>query len=354
MGKDSFKAVATAAAVGLTCIAFHTIRQRKAKTGREPWNPTTDLTEYDYIIVGVSALLHEAHAKREVLLCAGAFHTPVLLLAFHESIPVVHSLPGEGQNLSNHSLQKAVYNFVRRGTGPLVSALAEGVTFHRLEDMAPEFFARKAAGTWQDLASRPNAPHIELMYSPCFFEASMEGAIPRDSYYAVIPVILNPASRGSVGAKLRPDSAKKGQEGLRFDPVIDPNIYSDPFDMRVMKEAIRFVRKLAKHMELDPGLGGKEWYPTEAVANNEDDEALEQVIRESSVTFFHAWERSVTLPLLWTIACGCMAWTDLRIIDTSVIPKVVACHTCAVAVMIAEKVADMIREDNTKTSSKEE
>lgn len=115
----------------------------------------------------------------------------------------------------------------------------------------------------------------------------METTLPTGSYYAVTPVILNPASRGSVGAKLRPDSGKS-QDGLRFDPLIDPNIYSDPFDVRVMKEATRFVRKLAKHMELDPGLGGTEFYPTKEVASNKDDEALEQFIREGSLTFFYA------------------------------------------------------------------
>lgn len=58
MDKDSFRAVATTAAVGLGLagIAMHAIGQRKAKTGREPWNPKTDLTEYDYIIVGGQCL----------------------------------------------------------------------------------------------------------------------------------------------------------------------------------------------------------------------------------------------------------------------------------------------------------
>ncbi|KAF9312411.1 hypothetical protein BG003_006293, partial [Podila horticola] len=53
MDKDSFMAVATAAAVGLGLagIAIQASR-RKAKTGREPWNLKTDFTEYDYIIVG--------------------------------------------------------------------------------------------------------------------------------------------------------------------------------------------------------------------------------------------------------------------------------------------------------------
>ncbi|KAF9212025.1 hypothetical protein BGZ59_007308 [Podila verticillata] len=332
-------------------------------------------------------VLHKVHAKREVLLCAGVFHTPIILLtsgighAIHESIQVVQPLPGVGQNLSDHvgcgiifqpppdchtirthlslkELVKAVYNYAHRGTGPLSSHITETVTFLRLEDIAPDFVAReKAAGTWQDRASGPNAPHIELMYCPSYFKSSMEGNLPSDTFYTITPVVLNPVSRGSVNATVR--QSVKGQDGLWFDPVINPNIYSDPFDMRVMKEAIRFLRKLGKHMETEPDLGGKEWYPTEAVASSDNDEALEAFIREGSASFFHACGTCKMGPITDPMAVvdhrlRVHGVDRLRVVDTSVIPKVIAGHTCAAVVMIAEKAADMIREDNTKASAKEE
>ncbi|KAF9377232.1 hypothetical protein CPC16_011927 [Podila verticillata] len=331
-------------------------------------------------------VLHKVHAKREVLLCAGVFHSPIILLAsgighqIHESIPVVHPLPGVGQNLSDHvgmgmifeaapdchtihthlslkELAKAVYSYTRRGTGPLSSQFAEVLSFLRLEDIAPEFVAReKAAGTWQDRSSGPGAPHIEVLIIPSFVRPTQEGGFPTDgSYYTITAIILNPVSRGTVDAAVR---QSKGQNGLCFDPVIDPNIYSDPFDVRVMRESMRFVRKLAKHLVLDPDLGGKEWYPSEAVPTADDD-ALEKVIREGSATIFHACGTCKM-----GLASDPMAVVDhrlrvhgvdrLRIIDTSVIPKVIAGHTCAPTVMIAEKAADMIREDYLKATAKEE
>ncbi|KAG0034766.1 hypothetical protein BGZ82_005615 [Podila clonocystis] len=331
-------------------------------------------------------VLHKVHAKREVLLCAGVFHTPVILLAsgighqIHESVPVVHHLPGVGQNLSDHvgvgmvfeappecdtvhshisvkKLTQALYNYIRRGTGILSSQFSEAMSFHRLEDIAPEFVAReKAAGTWQDRASGPNAPHIELLITPSFVKTTMERGSPKGNYYSISPVILNPASRGSVGATVR---QSKAQDGVWFDPAIDPNIYSDPFDMRVMKEAMRFVRKFAKHMALDPALGGKEWYPSEEKVSSEDDEGLEAVIREGSASYFHACGTCKMGP-----ASDPTAVVDhrlrvhgvdrLRVIDTSIFPKVIAGHTCAPVVMVAEKAADMIREDNSKANAKEE
>ncbi|KAF9326897.1 hypothetical protein BG006_009734 [Podila minutissima] len=98
-------------------------------------------------------VLHKVHAKREVPLCTGVFHTPVILLAsgighqIHESIPVVHHLPGVRQNLSDHvgmsmvfeapdecdavrthasvkELAKALYNYAPRGTGQLLHDLS--------------------------------------------------------------------------------------------------------------------------------------------------------------------------------------------------------------------------------------
>lgn len=185
MNKDSLKAVVTAAATGcgLAAFAMH-INQRKAKTGREPWNLKADSFEYDFII---------------------------------------------------KELVKAVYNFARWGTGPLSSQFTETVTFVHLMDIAPEFVTpEKAAGT-----CGPNVPHIKLMYCTSYFKFSIEGDFPSDTFYTITPMILNPASRGTVGATIR--QSVKGQDGLWFDPVINPSMYSDAFDKRVMNEAIRFL-----------------------------------------------------------------------------------------------------------------
>ncbi|KAG0345594.1 hypothetical protein BG004_003512 [Podila humilis] len=333
--------------------------------------------------------LHRVKAKREVILSAGVFHTPIIMLAsgighkIHESIPLVLPLPGVGQNMSDHvgagivfkagpdcesvhthfsvkAFAKAAYDYVTKGTGIFTSQFMETVAFVRLDDFAPEFVAReKAAGTYQELASGPGAPHIELMFCPSYFSASYEGSFPTSgNYVSIMPVILNPASRGVVGATVTPEHEVQDRDSIRAQPWLDPNIYSDPFDVRVMKEAIRLVRRIGKHMGQDPMMACEEHYPTEAVVGNYDDEALEKFIRQGSATFFHTCGTSKMGP-----ASDPMAVVDhrlrvhgannLRVVDSGIIPKVVAgtvliigaCHTCAAVVMVAEKASDMLKED---------
>ncbi|KAG0361428.1 hypothetical protein BG005_008306 [Podila minutissima] len=326
---------------------------------------------------------HKVYAKSEVILSAGVFQSPTILLAsgighqIHESIPLVHSLPGVGRNLADHmglgivyrcpmscdTVQQGVtpwkfpghiYNYIRNGTGLLTSVVMEGASYVRLEDFAPEFVAReKANGTWKEMASGPGAPDIELMFIPCAYTTEDLGDVPSlfDNKYTIVPSLLNPASRGTVTTKVTVvEGKKKGDSYVRVDPVLDPNILSDPFDMRVMKEAVKLARRVGKHMQQDPEMGGIECFPTEAVVADDDDEALENFIRDHFASFFHPTGTCTMGP-----ATNPMAVVDnrlrvhgvdrLRVVDSSIMPMVVAGHTCAATVMIAEKASDMIKED---------
>ncbi|KAG0345767.1 hypothetical protein BG004_003102, partial [Podila humilis] len=252
---------------------------------------------------------HHVQAKREVLVCTGVFKTPQVLLAsgigypVHDSIPLVKSLPGVGENLSDHvglgivfeapshcetvhskfrpmKLPRILFDYLYHGTGPLTSQMVETATFVRLEDIAPEFVAReKLAGTWQDRSSGPGAPHIELLYLVSYYEGNEVPAIPNlnSNYYTIVPVILNPVSRGKVGVKVTAnsnyDGKKAGEDGspVSLEAWIDPGVYADDFDIRVMREAIKFVRRIGKRMQQDPEVGGVEIVPSEAAVANEDD-----------------------------------------------------------------------------------
>ncbi|KAF9208453.1 hypothetical protein BGZ49_008741 [Haplosporangium sp. Z 27] len=328
-------------------------------------------------------VLQRVHANREVLVCSGVFHSPTLLLAsgigykIHPSIPLVHPLKGVGENLTDpfsvplrysapahintvHSFLHAkaviseVYKYFRHGTGMLTSALIETACFLRLEDISPEFVAReKANGTWQERASGPDAPHLEIMFLPCFVNKFGETQVfpKHGNFYSLIIVLLNPASKGRTTATVNEVTTNgKSEKRYQVEPVIDPNYLADEFDIRAIREGVRFARKLGRRMSKDPELAGVESYPGEEAVPDDDDAALEAYIRQESISSYHSTGTCAMGP-----ASNPEAVVDarlrvhgvdaLRVVDASIFPRVLSAHTAAATVMVAEKASDMIKED---------
>ncbi|KAG0002143.1 hypothetical protein BGZ80_010045 [Entomortierella chlamydospora] len=320
-------------------------------------------------------------AIREVLLCAGAFGSPHILLASgispspQPSIPHIHTLPGVGANLADHLGIGVVFrarnrchvahkdfgygrslpayiNYKLRGTGVLTSQIGEAVNFLRLEEFAPDFVAReKANGTYKERASGPNSPHIEIIFAPYYMKKHAT-IMPDDSknYYTMIALLLNPCSTGTV--KIAPKKGSKSVNGSspEFETVIDPNYFSESFDIRVMAEAVKFMRKLARRMNQDPEVGGREVFPGESAVPDDDDTKLGEFVRNSAETYYHPTTTCRMGPSSDPLAVvdnrlRVHGIDRLRVIDASVMPKLPAAHTCAATVMIAERASDMIKED---------
>lgn len=321
-------------------------------------------------------------AVREVLLCAGAFGSPHLLLASGigpsppPPIPHIHTLPGVGVNLADHlgigvvfrarnrcdtiqqelTLSRIILTYLKyklRGTGGFSSQIGEAANFLRLEDIAPDFVAReKASGTYKERASGPNSPHLEIIFAPYFVRQHGTVKAPDTKiYFTLIALLLNPCSSGTVKvAPKKQSSAAPGSFPAEMETVIDPNYFSDAFDARVMAEAVKFIRKLGRKMNEDPETGGREVFPGEAAIPDQDDAGLEKFVREHAETYYHPTSTCRMGPASDPLAVvdhrlNVYGIDRLRVIDASVMPKLPAAHTCAPTVMIAEKAADMIKED---------
>ncbi|KAF9104866.1 hypothetical protein BGX29_001126 [Mortierella sp. GBA35] len=338
-------------------------------------------------------VLRKVYAKREVLLSTGVFFSPALLLAsgigyhIHDSIPVLHHLPGVGENMTDHvgipivyaappttetmhtafasmNLPITMYQYLVKGTGPLTSQVMEAACFVRLEDIAPEFVEReKAQGTYQERASGPDSPHIEILFPACFVDNDDFTRMDEThtNFYTLLIVLLNPASRGRTSARLievpvddkknkSGKERKDGEKRFQVEPLIDSNFLADEFDIRCLREGMRFARRLGKRMGQDPDLAGFEYLPGEDAVSSEDDAAIEDYIRKKCTGFLHSVGTSSMGP-----ASNPNAVVDsrlkihgvngLRVIDGSAIPKVIAGHTAAATVMLAERAADLIKED---------
>lgn len=284
-----------------------------------------------------------ARAGREVLLSAGAIHSPHVLMlsgigpAAHlaeHGLEVRRNLPGVGQNYRDHvaiSVKQActqpisMFNFFH----PIVAArsAAEFLLFRR----GP--LATPPAEVSAYLSTMPGAsePDVKIHFAMALYEAMGRKLTMRHGYFAHID-LLRPESVGSVELT-SPDPYAP--------PAIDPNILSTQNDMAMGRAAIRAVRKIFAQASFDP-YRGDELAPG---TGEQSDEALDAYLRATAVSDIHT---------VGTCRMGqdAMAVVDahlrvhgverVRVVDASVMPRVPGGNTNVPVMMVAEKAADMI------------
>jgi choline dehydrogenase len=290
----------------------------------------------------------QVRARREVILCAGTYNTPHLLmlsgigpgaaLAAH-GIPVLADRPGVGGNLSEHAnlsmefaaqrpitfirqlrLDRVVISCLRwalSGTGPLATQLNSCNVVIRTR-------------------AHLDRPDVQFMANPLRFDAHIwfPGVWPEQShvFWAGI-VALHPRSRGWV--RLR--SADPHEL-----PAVTLNLLSDPEDLATLRAGLRAARRIYRTPPQGE-LTGPERLPGEAL---QSDAELDDFIRQTANVAMHpvgtcamgTGPNAVVDPQLRVIGVG-----RLRVVDASVMPTVPGGNTHASTVMIAEKAADIIR-----------
>ncbi|MEL0436925.1 GMC family oxidoreductase [Phycobacter sp. K97] len=284
------------------------------------------------------------NARREVVLCGGAFNSPQLLQLSGVGRPeditphgigMVHELPGVGQNLQDHldftlaykskdrdnfgislpgsvNLLKHINDWRKTGKGMLATPFAEGAAFLKTD------------------------PSLDRADVQLHFVISIVDDHARKLHmghgFSCHVCVLRPKSRGSVGLTSADPMAP---------PRIDPQFLSDPEDLAVMIKGIRKTRQIMQTPPLQ-GYIHKELF----IEGEPDDAALEQHIRARSDTIYHPVgtcrmgqdEMAVVDPELKV-----RGMEGLRVVDASVMPRLIGGNTNAPTIMIAEKAADMIR-----------
>ncbi|HEX2776697.1 MAG TPA: GMC oxidoreductase, partial [Candidatus Acidoferrales bacterium] len=284
----------------------------------------------------------EARADREVILSGGTINSPQVLLLSgigpadelaKAGVPTLHDLPGVGKNLQDHVMVSVGYfctkpvsmasaeslpNFLRYllfKRGPLVSNVAEAGIF---------------LGSTAGLAE----PDLQILFGPAYYVN--HGLSPRPEHcFGFGPTLITPESRGEIC--LRSANALE-------PPAIRANYLSTDADMRVIVHGVRLSRRLA-HSKAFAAYTGDELHPG---VNVKSDAEISEFIRNEAETLYHP---------VGTCKMGndSMAVVDarlrvrgierLRVVDASVMPRIIAGNTNAPTIMIAEKAADMIRQD---------
>jgi choline dehydrogenase len=288
----------------------------------------------------------EVRASREVILCGGAIQTPQILLLSGigpavqlqaSGIQPVHNLPGVGRNLQDHLACPVLMSTTNSTSyGISAKALPRGiwaVAQYLLARSGP--FASNVFESVGFLKTAPglDRPDVQFVFQPAA-RPKPGFPLPVGHGYAISPVSLYPKSRGSV-TLLSTDP--------HVAPAIDPALLSVEEDIQPLIRAIRIARRILSAPDF-ARYHGTETAPGPAV---QSDAEIAEFIRASSYTVHHqvgTCRMGEHPDAVVDSQLRLRGLDGLRVVDASVMPRIIGGNTNAVVVMIAEKAADMIRQ----------
>jgi choline dehydrogenase len=291
--------------------------------------------------------MREARALAEVLLSAGSIQSPQLLqlsgigpaslLAKH-GIAVVHDVPGVGENLQDHLQIRATFESTRPTTN----------------DQLNSWIGQVKLG-WQWLAHRSGPLAVGINQGGCFMRALPAEAKTPDIQFHVATLSadmaggkVHPYSGFTMSTcQLRPES--RGHVRIRSaDPFEPPAMFANylatDLDRRTTVAGVKASRTIASSAAMRPFVK-REVKPGAAAAS---DAELLEFCRENGATIFHPTGTCKMGDDPMAVLDGRLRVRGverLRVVDCSAMPTLVSGNTNAAAVMMAEKAADMIRED---------
>ncbi len=270
-------------------------------------------------------------AEREVILSAGAYHSPAVLLLSGIGpaeeiepfgIPLREVLP-VGRNLQDHCMVNLNYatdepglfgiftpeNFalLEEGRGPLTSNYPEAGGFFRTRDDLP-------------------APDIEFHFAAA--PLMDEGLAPPPSDgVAFGPVVIKPASRGTVSLRAPLADSK---------PRVASNFLTAEQDVRSIVEGVRIALEIAGQ----PALRAIQREALSVPASDSEQDILDWV-RRAAQTVYHPTS-TCAMGSVVDSELRVLGTEGLRVVDASVMPTITRANTHATTLMIAEKASDLI------------
>ncbi|KAL8369878.1 hypothetical protein RB595_000299 [Gaeumannomyces hyphopodioides] len=339
------------------------------------------------------------HARREVVLSAGAFHSPALLEASGvgqagvlaaAGVPQLLELPGVGENLQDHirvnnvyqlaegfkSLDELRYNatyaaeqlaLYRAGQQSALREPGSAIVFATWAQAAdgPQRAARLAALADEAAASAsasvvvkkkaamikaadPTNPELEGIWSDSYSGAKgyPQPGTPlygRD-FFSLLSGVMQPLSVGSV--HLQPGQPSPTR------PAIDFRYFSARYDLAAVVEGARWMRRVAGTQPLQSGVVAEAEPGLDLLGPDATDAQWEAWARQTMSSIFHPAGSCAMLPRrdggVVDPALKVYGTANLRVVDASVMPLLVSGHIQSAVYGIAERAAELIIRDCAK------
>lgn len=295
-------------------------------------------------IIGKDGSRDVVTASREVVVAAGAFGSPQILMlsgigpAAHlaqHGIAVRADLP-VGDNLHDHLYVPVAFEMASAVHKPIPTYFARGLLAEK----------RRPGTTWAGDSSfeavaflrtshAKDVPDLQVLTIHWVYPAPNQDAnkriVPptRKPGQSVFPALIYPQSRGTVRlASADPTAA----------PLIDPGYLTDPQDTEVLLEGIAMVRDIMAGAGDNRGeiVPGREFFDPAAM-RKELPNRIHTVYHPVGTARMGVDERAVVDPTLRVRGID-----GLRVADASIMPSITGGNTNAPAIMIGEKCADLI------------
>ena len=295
------------------------------------------------VVYRTESTLETALATQEVIVAAGAYNSPKLLMLSgigpgdemgRNGIDLVHHLPGVGRNLQDHvsviiGTKSQVSDTIAVGYRE-VMALAKGLGLYLMR--RPGLLSKPISESGGFVKSSPDKELPDIQFHSTSWLNRESGWISDQHGYSLHITLLRPRSRGRVTLRAGSD---------RSDPTIELNLLDHEEDVRDLSNGFKRGREILRQdayrrhrvQELYPGPG------------IQSDDEIEGMLRNCAYHLYHAVGTCKMGNDEFAVVdhrLSVHGVKGVRVIDSSIMPNIVGGNTAAAAMAIGSKGAEMI------------
>ena len=288
----------------------------------------------------------EVRARKEVILCGGAYNSPQLLqlsgigapeLLQEHGIEVRHALRSVGEGLQDHYAPRTVarvkniktINELARGLNLWGEALKWALTRRGILSLSPTM----VYCFWHS-GETAESSDLQLTFTPASYKEGVQGQLEDEPGMTVASWQQRPESRGYVRIRSADPFAQ---------PIIQTNYLTAELDRRVIVAGMKLARRLLASAPLAPYYAYED-FPGPKVQS--DDELLAAAIQRATTTFHPGCScRMGPAESTWATVDDQLrvhGLQGLRVADASIMPRMISANLNAATLMIGDKAADLI------------